>query len=118
MIQTQCTPTVFTIKDSGQRKQFDGGMVRDTDEGKINYLLTRDGPMLKRWAIHLTKGAVKYAKRNWMLAAGEAELDRARESAVRHFEQWLAGEQDEDHASATYFNINQVEYIKARLANQ
>ncbi len=103
------------IKDSGKREHFESGMVRDTTEGKTDFLLTRDGPMYRRWAEHLTKGAIKYAKRNWMKAARQEELDRARESAVRHFEQWLRGDMDEDHAAAVYFNINQAEYIKERM---
>ncbi len=102
------------IKDSGKREEFTSGMVRDTTEGKTDYLLTRDGPMYQRWAIHLTNGAKKYDKRNWMKGAGSPELERAKESAARHFEQWLSGETDEDHAAATFFNINQVEYLKAK----
>lgn len=105
------------IKDSGKRLTFEGGMVRDTTEGKTNYLLVLDGPMLLRWAEHLTKGAQKYDKRNWMLASGEDALERAKESATRHFFQWITGQDDEDHAAATYFNINQVEYLKCRLSS-
>ena len=101
----------FAIKDSGERQQFESGMVRDVTTDKTDYLLLRDGPMFKRWAEHLTKGAAKYTKRNWMLAAGQEEYDRFRESAARHFEQWLAGETDEDHASAIFFGINGAEYV-------
>ena len=102
----------FTIKDSGTREEFTGGMVRDTAEGKINWALTADGPMLRRWAIHLTNGAKKYAKRNWMLAEGQAEYERARESAYRHFMQWYYDDRDEDHGAAVVFNINEVEFLR------
>lgn len=102
----------FEIKDSGKRAEFKGGMVRDVADDKIDWTLIRDGVMFKRWAIHLTNGAKKYAKRNWLLASGQEELDRFRESAARHFEQWLNGEADEDHASAVYFNINGYETLK------
>lgn len=102
----------FQIKDSGARQQFDSGMVRDITDDKIDYTLALDGPMFKRLAIHLTKGAVKYAKRNWMQARGQAELDRFKESATRHFFQWLNGDVDEDHAAAVLFNINGAEYVK------
>ena len=105
----------FIIKDSGIRKEFDSGMVRDITEGKINYQLIRDGVMFKRWALHLTKGAIKYAKRNWMKASGEEEYERFKESAARHFEQWLNGDTDEDHAYAVFFNINGAEYVKSKL---
>lgn len=106
----------FEIKDSGARQEFSGGMVRDTTEGKVNFLNVRFGPMLRRWAAHLTKGREKYPDPepgvpNWTLAEGIEELLRAKESAARHFEQWLAGEHDEDHAAAVYFNINLAEYV-------
>lgn len=99
------------IKDSGKREQYDSGMVRDTAEGKTDYSLVLDGPMFLRWAEHLTNGAKKYAKRNWMNARGQAEKDRFKESALRHFIQWYNGEDDEDHASAVFFNINGAEYV-------
>ena len=105
----------FIIKDSGKREEFAGGMVRDTTDGKINWSLVADGPMLKRWAQHLTIGANKYAVRNWMLAEGATELERARESAFRHFMQWYYRERDEDHAAAVMFNMNEVEYIEEKL---
>lgn len=108
---------VYAIKDSGERKQFDGGMVRDTEEGKLDYTLILDGPMLKRWAAHLTKGAKKYEARNWMKAQGEAEMERAKRSLMRHLMQYLDGEVDEDHAAAIFFNINQIEYIKGKLVS-
>lgn len=104
----------FSIKDSGQRQEFSSGMVRDVANDKTNVALVFDGPMLWRWAVHLTKGAIKYAKRNWMKAAGDEEYERFRESAARHFAQWYNGEQDEDHAAAVFFNINGAEYVKGR----
>jgi hypothetical protein len=72
--------------------------------------------MLKRWTVHLTKGAEKYPEvapgvSNWTLADGAAEYHRFRESAARHFEQWLNGDRDEDHAAAVFFNINGAEYV-------
>jgi hypothetical protein len=104
----------FTIKDSGQRTEFDSGMVRDVSEGKIDYSLVFDGPMFERWAVQLTKGAQKYSKRNWMKAEGDAELARFRESALRHFVQWFRGDTDEDHGAAIFFNINGAEYVRDR----
>lgn len=105
----------FEVKDSGQRAVFDSGMERDTEEGKTNYLLIRSGPMHKRWADHMTKGAVKYSEDNWLKAEGEAELRRFKVSAARHFEQWLAGERDEDHAAAVMFGLNGAEYVQGKL---
>jgi hypothetical protein len=111
----------FQVKDSGQRAQFGSGMVRDVTDGKPDYSLAFDGPMFERWAVHLTKGAAKYSKRNWMQADGDEELARFKESACRHFVQWMRGDVDEDHAAALFFNVNGVEYVKARpleIANE
>jgi hypothetical protein len=111
----------FVIKDSGQRAQFSGGMVRDTTEGKIEWHRVAEGPMLKRWAEHLTKGAKKYPDvkpgvANWTLASGEEELQRFKASAFRHFMQWFLGDRDEDHASAIYFNVNGCEYVRDKIS--
>lgn len=105
----------FVTKDSGQRTEFEGGMVRDVSDGKIKWHLLTGGPMLKRWAELLTRGAAKYSEDNWMLADGEAELKRFKESAFRHFMQWFLGDDDgEDHAAAILFNVNGAEYVKAK----
>lgn len=111
----QLPKMTFNLKDSGNRKQFASGMQRDTTEGKPRFDLVFDGPMLFRYAVHLTKGAVKYDPRNWMKANGPDEMERFRESAARHFAQWMRGDVDEDHAAAVIFNINGYEYVKEKL---
>lgn len=110
----------FTIKDSGERTKFESGMVRDVTEGKTSFWRVFEGPMFKRWAEHLTKGAKKYkdvqlGRANWTLAAGPEELHRFRDSALRHFLQWFNGDIDEDHAAAVFFNINGAEYVKGKI---
>lgn len=110
---------MYEVKDSGERQQFESGMMRDTQKGKIDYWRVFVGPMLKRWAEHVTKGAIKYPDvqpgvANWTLASGEAELHRYQASAARHFVQWVNGDIDEDHAAAVLFNINGAEYVKEK----
>jgi hypothetical protein len=106
------------LKDSGQRLQFESGMVRDIDDTKPSFdLVIPEGIpyeelMLTRWAELLRKGAIKYSRRNWEKADSQEELDRAKASAFRHFMQWFSGELDEDHAAAVFFNINEVETIR------
>lgn len=112
----------YAIKDSGKRETFMSGMVRDTQEGKIEYDRILDGPMFDRWSEHLTKGAVKYpdspdGSANWTKATGAAELRRFRKSAFRHFRAWMRGDTDEDHAAGVFFNINGAEYVKDRMAS-
>src|ERR1035437_3119423 len=94
----------FMTKDSGERERYDSGMVRDTAKGKPDYTLI-DGPFLYRWAMLMVRGAVKYGRDNWRKAQGEAELLRFRASASRHMQQWLAGDDEEDHAAAVAFNL-------------
>lgn len=91
-------------------------MVRDVTDDKMLWHLVADGPMLRRWAAHLTGGAKKYAPRNWMKASGDAEYERFRESAFRHFMQWYNGDTDEDHAAAVMFNLNGAEYVQGKMA--
>ncbi|MDO8610123.1 MAG: DUF5664 domain-containing protein [bacterium] len=105
----------FQIKDSGKREEYKSGMIRDTAGDKIDFSLIYDGPMMERWARHLTLGAKKYQKRNWMRANGLEELERFRESAARHFAQWMNGKTDECHEAGVYFNINAYEYLKEKL---
>lgn len=71
----------------------------------------------RRCAELLTRGAVKYSPRNWMQAAGEEEQKRFKESALRHFMQYMCGDKDEDHAAAIWFNINGYEYVREKLVS-
>ncbi|MHB8742550.1 MAG: hypothetical protein ACYC9L_05430 [Sulfuricaulis sp.] len=87
-------------------------MVRGSTEDKTDYLLVRDGPMFERWANHLTAGSRRGLHRNWLNANSAEDLARFRESAARHFEQWLRGDTDEDHAAALFFNVNGAEYVR------
>lgn len=110
---------MFEVKDSGVRQEFVGGMVRDTQEGKVDWWRVAVGPMLERWAVHLTKGNTKYPDikpgvPNWTLAEGDEEYERFRQSAFRHFMQWFNGATDEDHAAAVMFNVNGAEYVKGK----
>ena len=130
-IREQNASRSFQVKDSGERQEFASGMVRDVTGGKMRPDLVKDGPMFLRWVRLLTKGAVKYAARNWMKAAGQEEHDRFLESAARHFEIWYTWRMygvniedmdnptreplTEDHAAAVLFNINGTEYVAERM---
>jgi len=111
----------FKTKDSGARKEYSTGMVRDTNAGKARFdlitpqLLKYDQTLLYRWAMLLGRGADKYEERNWEQASTQEELERYKESAFRHFMQWFSNETDEDHAAATMFNLQGAEYVRERL---
>lgn len=114
----------FITKDSGKRSEYTSGMVRDTDEGKARFdlLFPEDVPynkqMLTRFADLMARGAAKYAERNWEKGNSQAEIDRAKSSALRHLIQWMTGEDDEDHAAAVMFNILQAETTSKKIDTQ
>lgn len=111
----------FDTKDSGERAEYDSGMVRDTEKGKARFdLLIPVGvpyrqQMLTRFAELMQRGAEKYEPRNWEKAEGEAELARYKSSAFRHLIQWITDETDEDHAAAVMFNLLAAETVKAKV---
>ncbi len=111
----------FITKDSGARQKYDSGMQRDIQDGKPRYdLIVPEGcknPMLKRWAELLQRGMAKYGYRNWEKANSIEELIRFKASAFRHFMQWMMDENDEDHASAVFFNIQATEFVKEKMQN-
>lgn len=106
-----------TIKDSGERVTYASGSMRDPSTGKIKWSRIVFGPMMRRWAQHLTTAEAKYPDPrpgvpNFTLIETDEEFYRYKESAFRHFMSWFNDETDEDHAAATFFNINGVEIIK------
>ena len=120
-VPTVASTSRFVTLDSGERAQFDSGMQRDTDTGKPRFDLCLplgvpyEDQMLTRFAALMARGAEKYDDRNWEQATGQAELDRFKASAFRHFMAWMCGERDEDHAAAVWFNIMGAEYVTGKL---
>lgn len=116
----------YVTKDSGQRQEYATGMKRDSNAGKPRFdlLFVRGMPydeqLLTRYAQLRARGAQKYCESmmvvNCELAETEEELYRFRDSAIRHFMQWFNGETDEDHASATLFNIHMYEMVLWKLS--
>jgi len=105
------------VKDSGKRYENENGGLRDTDEGKIDYtLIPTEG--LKRLANHYKNGLKKYGRDNWKKLSTEEDMERFKQSALRHIYQWIDGETDEDHAFAVVFNIIAYEYNKEKENEQ
>lgn len=89
------------IKDSGHRREFDTGAVRDMQEGKGRFDLVP--PLaLMRLARHYEAGAKKYGERNWEKGIPNSSFI---DSAIRHMMQYLAGDRSEDHLAAAAFNV-------------
>lgn len=88
------------VKDSGDRQQFKTGAVRDSEHGKGRYDLI--SPIaLRRLAIHLEKGAIKYDEWNWSKGMN---MGRTFDSLIRHIFQYLGGDRSEDHIGAILCN--------------
>ena len=90
-----------TIKDSGERTQFESGAVRDMREGK--------GRMdLLPWAAimevskHRESGAKKYGEDNVHRGIPTSSLWH---SAARHLAKYLGGWTDEPHLLAACWNL-------------
>lgn len=112
----------ITTSEKVQHEPFDGGGVRESQAGRARFeLLVPLGvpyseQLLTRCAVHMAKGAEKYASRNWESFSDDAALERAKASALRHIFQWLTSEDDgEDHAAAVVFNLMAAEHVKAKL---
>jgi len=90
------------IKDSGQRREFDSGAVRDMGKGKGRYDLI--SPIAtKELALYMEKGLEKYPERNWEKGIPmSSHLD----STQRHLNLFKEGVKDEDHLLAAYWNIH------------
>lgn len=118
------TASEFITRDSGERQEYDSGMVRDTQSGKPRFdLLFPQGvpygaQFLTRVAELLARGAEKYSDRNWEKATGSDELDRFKSSALRHLTQWVTDQTDEDHAAAVVFNLLAYETTKWKIENE
>jgi hypothetical protein len=95
---TKITPV---IKDSGKRQEFNTGSRRDTRDGKGRFDLL---PMFAEEEIakHFEGGAIKYGERNW--EKGQP-LSRYADSAKRHLNKALRGQNDEPHLTAAAWNL-------------
>jgi len=108
-------------KDENEHGVFDSGMEREivADRPTFELMLPKGqkykDTILHRWASLMARGAKKYSARNWEKANTKEERERFKASAFRHFMQWYADENDEDHAAAIFFNVTGAEYVKTKL---
>ena len=110
------------LKDSGERREFGTGAVRDMAEGKGRYDLL-PWIAIHELALHCEQGALKYGERN---VEKGIPIHSFIDSAVRHLSCYQMGMDDEPHLRAamwniafaiwTEFNIPEMQDIPARLA--
>lgn len=99
------------VKDSGERRKFGTGAVRDMALGKGRYDLI--SPLaIKRLAKHFQNGAIKYGDRNWEQGI---PLNSYLDSAIRHLFNYLEGMRDEDHLAACLWNVSALIHMEEMI---
>lgn len=98
-------------KDSGKRRGFSTGAVRDVNEEKGRYDLISP-IMMERLAKLLQRGAVKYSSRNWEMGM---PLSVYMDSGMRHLFKFLEGHRDEDHLIAAIWNLQALLHIEEMI---
>ena len=89
------------LKDSGSRREFGTGAVRDRGTGKGAFqLLPTHGLLLA--AQQMERGAAKYSARNWEKGMPLSEFFN---SADRHMRKFISGYDDEPHLAAAIWNL-------------
>lgn len=95
------TEEVYSVKDSGTRREFPTGAHRDMAGGKGRYdLIPRKAK--KAVALVYEAGARKYSDNNWRRGIPYSSL---LDSAQRHIDQWAEGQTDEIHLAHAVFNL-------------
>ena len=89
------------INDSGDRRQFETGAVRDMAEGKGD-MASIPWESILRLSRHYEAGAKKYNR--WNYRAG-IPISSFIDSACRHLAKYQCGRDDEDHLAAAAFNV-------------
>lgn len=89
------------ISDSGHRREFATGAVRDMAKGKGRYDLL-PWEAIEELAKHCERGAIKYGERNREKGIPISSLI---DSALRHLSKYMQGAQDEPHLVAAMWNI-------------
>lgn len=89
------------LKDSGDRRKFETGAVRDMAEGKGRCDLLPACALIRLSKLY-EAGAKKYDDRNWEKGI---PLSVMIDSGMRHLLKYLDGQTDEDHLTAAAWNI-------------
>jgi hypothetical protein len=98
----------FQCKDSGERRQFASGAVRDmaAGKGRMDLLSPFANIRTSKW---LEKGAEKYGPHNWEKGIPFSSL---LDSTMRHLQKYLMGWRDEDHLAAARFGVDALMHFE------
>ena len=101
------------ILDSGSRRSFGTGAVRDVASNKGRWDLL-PFETLNDLAVHFERGCQKYGDRNWEKGI---PLGEYLNSAMRHLWKWWLGRNDEDHLTAFVWNAVCLMETARRIRN-
>lgn len=99
------------LVDSGDRRRFDTGAVRDVATGKGRFDLLC-GYALQALAQQLEIGCQKYGDRNWEKGIPQSSFI---DSGARHLFKHLRGDNDEDHLLAAFWNLHAAVSQRERM---
>jgi hypothetical protein len=98
--------------------KFTTGAIRDTQEGKYDFIETLSWTALNRYAGYMTSKKKKYGEGNFKKGI---PIDSYEKSLVRHIQKYLANkyengnvEINEDHLSAIVFNAMGIMHEEER----
>lgn len=94
-------PDKYSIKDSGERTEYETGAERDLRKGKGRYDLLQYRTIMAL-AKHTEMGIEKYGERNWEKGI---PISSFWDSGERHLIQFLLGMDDENHLIAAIWNL-------------
>lgn len=101
----------FELKDSGERRTFASGAVRDRGELKPRPDLVSPHAQMREGMI-FARGAEKYAIRNWEKGM---PISECLASAQRHTEQYKRGDTDEDHLAQARWNLGAIIHYEEEI---
>jgi hypothetical protein len=104
-----------------KHRTFKSGAIRDSEEGKEDYIETISWTAFKRYAQYMTEKKSKYGAGNFKKGIDIESYER---SLVRHLQKYLANkyeggevEKDQDHLSAMLFNIFGIIHEEEKAQN-
>ena len=99
--------------------KFETGAIRDTQEGKEDYIETISWTAFKRYAQYMTGKKSKYGAGNFKKGI---PIENYEQSMMRHVQKYLENkyeggiiETEDDHLSAIVFNVFGIMHEQCRL---
>jgi hypothetical protein len=109
---------LVALKRKMEIRSFSTGAIRDSEEGKEDYIETISWSAFKRFAKYMTGKKKKYGEGNFKKGM---PIDAYERSLMRHIQKYLENkyedgnsEKEEDHLAAAWFNIQGIMHEEER----